>query len=125
MSSCRPPALCCEDGCTRDAAPSHRRCHGHLMRQRRGQSMSEPLREPYATPWERLTAAALAYAEADDGDEEDFARAQDRLRKAAQAYAQRESPPAALSVPAPRAMRKKPELEGQLALWGGDADGRS
>ncbi|RKI09808.1 hypothetical protein D7Y15_23200 [Corallococcus sp. AB030] len=87
------------------------------MRQRRGQSMSEPLREPYATPWERLTAAALAYAEADDGDEEDFSRAQDRLRKAAQAYAQKEPPPAAQVETAPRASRKRPEPEGQLALW--------
>ncbi|WP_148712841.1 hypothetical protein [Corallococcus sp. AB030] len=79
--------------------------------------MSEPLREPYATPWERLTAAALAYAEADDGDEEDFSRAQDRLRKAAQAYAQKEPPPAAQVETAPRASRKRPEPEGQLALW--------
>ncbi|NOJ92031.1 hypothetical protein HMI51_03595 [Corallococcus coralloides] len=87
------------------------------MRQRRGQSMSEPLREPYATPWDRLTAAALAYAEADDGDEEDFSRAQDRLRKAAQAYAQKEPSSAAQVEAAPRAPRKRPEPEGQLALW--------
>ena len=79
--------------------------------------MSEPLREPYATPWDRLTAAALAYAEADDGDEEGFSRAQDRLRKAAQAYAQKEPPPAALPAPASRATRKRTEPEGQLALW--------
>ncbi|RYZ46977.1 MAG: hypothetical protein EOO72_00680 [Myxococcaceae bacterium] len=79
--------------------------------------MAEPLREPYATPWERLTAAALAYAEVDDGDEEEFSRAQDRLRKAAQAYAQREAPPAAQVEPAPQTMRKRPVPEGQLALW--------
>jgi hypothetical protein len=86
------------------------------MRQRRGQSMSEPLRDPYASPWDRLTAAALAYAEADDGDEEDFSRAQDRLRKAAQAYAQREAPDP-VPDPVPRAARKRTEPEGQLALW--------
>ncbi|RKH93636.1 hypothetical protein [Corallococcus sp. AB038B] len=55
-----------------------------MLKQRRGQSMSEPLREPYATPWERLTAAALAYAEADDGDEEEFSLAQDRPRRGCQ-----------------------------------------
>ncbi|WP_158625641.1 hypothetical protein [Corallococcus carmarthensis] len=84
--------------------------------------MSEPLREPYATPWDRLTAAALAYAEADDGDEEEFSRAQDRLRKAAQAYAQREPLPAAPVEPAPRATRKRTEPEGQLALWGDEPE---
>ncbi|MHA7631645.1 hypothetical protein [Corallococcus sp. M7] len=87
------------------------------MRQRRRQPMPEPLRKPYASPWDRLTAAALAYAEAGDGDEEDFSRAQDRLRKAAQAYAQKEPPPAAQVGTSPRALRKRPEPEGQLALW--------
>ncbi|WP_148712851.1 hypothetical protein [Corallococcus sp. AB030] len=79
--------------------------------------MSEPLREPYATPWERLTAAALAYAEANDGDEEEFSRAQDRLRKAAQAYAQKAPPPAAEVETAPCALRKRRAPGGQLVLW--------
>ncbi|RKH93633.1 hypothetical protein [Corallococcus sp. AB038B] len=92
------------------------------MRQRRGQSMSEPLREPYATPWDRLTAAALAYAEAGDGDEEEFARAQDRLRKAAQGYALKEPPSAAQVEPTPRAPRTRSEPEGQLALWGDELE---
>ncbi|MCY1047561.1 hypothetical protein OV208_40050 [Corallococcus sp. bb12-1] len=89
------------------------------MRQRRKQPMSEPLREPYATPWERLTAAALAYAEADDGGEEEFSRAQDRLRKAAQAYVQREQPAPA---PIPRPQQRRVEAGAQLPLWSDDAN---
>lgn len=72
----------------------------------RKQSLETPLAEPYASPWERLTAAALAYADVDDGDEEAFARARDRLRKAAVAYAR------SLSVRTERVARE-PALQAQ------------
>ncbi|RKH12448.1 hypothetical protein D7V97_08395 [Corallococcus sp. CA053C] len=81
--------------------------------------MSEPLREPYATPWDRLTAADLAFAEPDDGDEEEFSRAQDRPWKAAPAYAQREMPvPDVVHAPPETSRRgKRAYPEGQLQPW--------
>lgn len=76
--------------------------------------MSAPLAPTYETPWERLTAASLAYADAGD-DDEAFAKARDRLRKAALAYAGAEpSPPVRKRHPQ---VRKAP-TSAQLDLWG-------
>ncbi|QDE83188.1 hypothetical protein BHS07_17385 [Myxococcus xanthus] len=86
----------------------------------RGRSMSTPLAPAYESPWERLTAAALAYADASD-DEEEFAKARDRLRKAAMAYAR--TAPAHPMPPAPFAPRvRKARTPGQLELWPGQAE---
>ncbi|WP_163869561.1 hypothetical protein [Myxococcus eversor] len=104
---------CTIGDCTRTAAPGRRQCHAHQKRATRGQSLSTPVAETYATPWERLVAAALAYADAGD-DEEEFARAKDRLRKAAQSYARS----LLLQPPAPLAPRARKESgAGQLELW--------
>jgi len=75
--------------------------------------LSTPVAETYATPWERLVAAALAYADAGD-DEEEFAKAKDRLRKAAQSYAR------GLLLqpsPAPSIRLRRVRGGGQLELW--------
>lgn len=116
MPSCsQPPAQCSEADCRNAAAPRHKRCWAHLKRVTRGQSMSTPLAPAYESPWERLTAAALAYADASD-DEEEFAKARDRLRKAATAYA-RTGGVGAVQTPVQRKSRAKPV--GQLDLWPG------
>jgi predicted O-linked N-acetylglucosamine transferase (SPINDLY family) len=71
--------------------------------------------ETYSSPWDRLTAAALVYADAGD-NEEAFAKVKDRLRKAAVSYSRglllRPEP-----NPAPRA--RKERAAGQLVLWPG------
>lgn len=54
----------------------------------RKQVVSVELTSRHASPWERLTEAALVYAEADSVDETAYRRARDALRKAARAYAQ-------------------------------------
>lgn len=111
MTPC-PPEQCTVADCTRNAAPGRRHCHAHQKRATRGQSLSTPVAETYAAPWERLVAAALAYADAGD-DEEEFARAKDRLRKAAQSYA-RGLLLQPCSAPAPRGKKARPP--GQLEL---------
>ncbi len=113
MTSCAGQPLCSE-GCGRPAAPRHKRCWGHLKRVTRKQSLETPLAEAYSSPWERLTAAALAYADADDGDDESFARARDRLRKAAVAYGRALLLRPELA-PAPRA--RKDRSGAQLEFW--------
>ncbi|MCP3065820.1 hypothetical protein LXT21_44340 [Myxococcus sp. K38C18041901] len=115
MTPC-PSEPCTVDGCTREAAPRRKLCHAHAKRATRGQPLSTPLAETYANPWDRLTSAALAYADAGD-DEEAFAKAKDRLRKASISYSQGLQRPE--SAPSPR-MRKVP-TEGQLELWPGEA----
>ncbi|QQR47727.1 hypothetical protein JKA73_17475 [Myxococcus xanthus] len=123
MPSCSQPAQCSEADCRNAAAPRHKRCWAHLKRVTRKQSMSAPLAPTYESPWERLTAAALAYADASD-DDEDFARARDRLRKAAVAYAHSlEEQPPPPPPPAPRARKAHPEA--QLKLWSGMPDTRN
>ena len=60
-------------------------CEAHRIRMKRGKDMTTPLRPPpVIEPWSRLTEAALAYAEADEGD--DLDAAEKRLRFAAFAY---------------------------------------
>ncbi|QDE83294.1 hypothetical protein BHS07_17990 [Myxococcus xanthus] len=114
MPSCsQPPAQCSEADCRNAAAPRHKRCWAHLKRVTRGQSMSTPLAPAYESPWERLTAAALAYADASD-DEEEFAKARDRLRKAALAYAGETRRP---DAPSPPRRRRISQREVQLQLW--------
>lgn len=118
MPSCsQPPAQCSEADCRNAAAPRHKRCWAHLKRVTRGQSMSTPLAPAYESPWERLTAAALAYADASDDEEEEFARARDRLRKAALAYAGAEpTPPVPPTLKLHSPGRKVPAAA-QLDLW--------
>lgn len=84
-------------------------CWGHHKRRMRRQVVSTPLAERPVSTWDRLTAAALAYADVGDS-EGDYDRAQDRLRKAAMAYGDR--------VPQPmRARRRtKPAWHAQLEL---------
>ena|GEM_PF-4967492 len=112
MTPC-PPEQCTVADCTRNAAPGRKHCHAHQKRATRGQPLSTPVAETYATPWERLVAAALAYADAGD-DEEEFAKAKDRLRKAAQSYAR------GLLLqpsPAPSIRLRRVRGGGQLELW--------
>lgn len=77
--ACRAP------GCDREAAPGGY-CHGHIKRIRRGQSLAKPLAPRYPTPWECLSEAALAYADADPGDDQAWERARHRLRMACNRY---------------------------------------
>lgn len=62
-------------------------CEAHIKRRQRGKPMTAPVLQRPANALERLTEAALAYAEA-EGDRE-WTRARDNLRKAASAYGQR------------------------------------
>ena len=61
-------------------------CSGHARRKARGRPVASSLREP-RTRWGRLTAAALAYAEACSEDDGEYLRLARELRRAAQAYA--------------------------------------
>ena len=70
----------------------------------------------HASPWEMVTEACLAYAEAEAPD--DFARARDRLRKAAVRYG------VACALGRDREIRirlsyvaPRQSTPGQLALW--------
>ena len=72
---------------------------------------------PHDSPWEMVTEASLAYADASE-DPQDFARAKDRLRKAALRYGLA----AALGrdrevVVVVRYRKPKPTPPGQWALW--------
>lgn len=73
--------LCASPECSK---PVFRKglCRGHYARPK-----DEPLAPRKQTPWERLVAAAIAYADGLEGtDREAWQRARDRLRKAAAAY---------------------------------------
>lgn len=61
------------------------RCHMHYQRSRRGTDMLKPALVFHHEPFERLLAAALAYAEAET--ERQHLAAKTRIRKAAVAYA--------------------------------------
>jgi hypothetical protein len=76
---------CSFPGCGHDTM-SGELCEGHRKQRQRGQSLS-PLAHRPSNALERLTEAAIAYAEADE--DEDFARARDNLRKAAGVYGRR------------------------------------
>ena len=82
-------AECAVDGCVNEARKAGL-CWAHERRRRRGQVVNAPL-APRPSGIQRLTEAALRYAEA-DGDAE-FLRARDNLRAAAVAYARREFGP--------------------------------
>jgi hypothetical protein len=71
--------------CDRDATRGPR-CYAHDQRRYRKEPMSAPIAKRHMTPLERLCEAALAYADADVGDEGAWNRARVRLRKAAVAY---------------------------------------
>lgn len=77
-------ADCSVDGCPNPAAKSGL-CEGHVKRRTRGQVVSAALKLRPRSPLERLTEAALAYANAESDDE--FDRAKDNLRKSAAAFA--------------------------------------
>lgn len=74
---------CAFDGCEADALKGEL-CPGHLKQRQRGQPLTA-LRRRSKSPLERLTEAAIAYADASDASEDAFARARDNLRKAAAA----------------------------------------
>lgn len=57
-------------------------CVGHFRRKARGRPVGTPLRE-VLTPFSRLEAAALAYADAPADDDAEFHRLQVALRRAA------------------------------------------
>jgi hypothetical protein len=59
-------------------------CNGHYRRRERGAAVSGPLRPYRREAWASLTAAALAYADAED--DAAFKSAEVRLREAAKAY---------------------------------------
>lgn len=81
--------------CSVDACPNEAKkagyCWGHWKRKGRGQTVNVPLAERPKSAIERLTEAALTYADAGDADEAEFERAKDNLRKAAAAYERDES----------------------------------
>lgn len=76
--------FCAVDGCP-NAAQKGGLCYGHRKRKQRGGPVSTALKQRPKSPLERLTEAAITYAEA-DGDE-DYARARENLRKSSVAYA--------------------------------------
>jgi hypothetical protein len=76
---------CAVDGCENDAARGGL-CWAHVKEKQRTGKLS-PLSKRPASALERLTEAAIAYAEAEEDDE--FRRARDNLRKSAAAYAVR------------------------------------
>lgn len=47
---------------------------------------TEQRRQTYETPWQRVTEAAIAYADADPEDNAAFERARKRLDEAGKAY---------------------------------------
>lgn len=77
---------CTEDGCGRPAKRGGL-CWGHRKRKSRGQVVSTELTTRPASSLERLLEAAITYADA--GEDEDFSRAMDNLRKAGAAYGKR------------------------------------
>lgn len=76
-------SLCTVDGCL-NAEQKGGLCHGHIKRRQRGDALT-PLKQRPATTWERITEAALAYANADSMDDREFRRASDNLRTAVDA----------------------------------------
>lgn len=70
--------------CDNEAREGRALCYCCTKRRQRGSRRRQP---HYASPWERLVAAALRYAEA-EGDEE-YVRAEAVLRMAARHYTHR------------------------------------
>jgi hypothetical protein len=84
------PTTCTVPGCNHPISSTPLGlCNGHLQRHLRGKPVGGPLRPytVYASAWERLSSAALAYADAEG--EEAYQRARANLRDAALAYAKR------------------------------------
>lgn len=77
--------FCSVDGCERPAKRSGV-CWAHAKRKVRGVVVDGALARRYASQWERLTEAALHYADVGD-DERAYKLAKDRLRQAALDYA--------------------------------------
>lgn len=73
---------CSVDGCENEAQRNGV-CWAHVKQRQRESEVTPVTRRP-STALERLTEAALAYAEADE--HEDYIRARDNLRKSASAY---------------------------------------
>jgi len=78
--------LCDVGDCPNPAARSGK-CWGHWKALQRGDTSRRELVKRPGSPLERLTEAAITYAEADD--DEDFERGQDNLRKSALAYSRK------------------------------------
>lgn len=102
-------ADCCEPAERGDLCATHRK-----QLQRTG-AVTSQVRVAQASPRDTLREAAIAYADADDGDDGEFRRADDNLRKAAVSYTLREvltgRPPTVQVVQAQAAL----ELYGTIA----------
>lgn len=88
---------CSIDGCDNPAAKGGL-CWGHHKRRQRGRVISSALSKPSRTPWAAVQKSALAYAEADSGDDREWERASEALRAAVHRYTQ--------SLPSFRALLK-------------------
>jgi hypothetical protein len=77
---------CVVENCPNEAKKGGK-CWGHAKRATRGLSIMVNLMPRKQTNIERLRAAAIAYAEAES--DEDFRRADERLRTAARDYQRR------------------------------------
>ncbi len=67
-------------------------CWGHLKRRQEGRTVEGALsatRSPTVSPREVLREAAIAYADVDSSDDDEYYRVDQRLRKAAESYARR------------------------------------
>ncbi len=77
------PGTCTVQDCDRPAERAGI-CAAHRKRlQRLGHLGCDPIRDAYRSPWERLCAAALHFAET---EEQGYEAAKDRLTAAARAY---------------------------------------
>jgi hypothetical protein len=65
-------------------------CFRHLQQLQEGRLEVTAARTRHASPWDMLAEAALRYADASTGDDEEYERASARLRMASLRYARRE-----------------------------------
>lgn len=76
---------CGIDGCCKPAARGGL-CWAHMKRKQRKKDSAQPVREYGKPVTEKISQAALRYAEADPLDDKEFLRARDLLLKYAKAY---------------------------------------
>lgn len=69
------------------AAARNGRCWGHVKQARRQTTMKR-LREYSQEPWDLVERTALAYADANESDDAEWARVRDRFQKAVYRYAE-------------------------------------
>jgi hypothetical protein len=105
-------APCAVDGCVNESQRAGR-CWAHHKRKCRGAVVDGSLAPRHQVPFDAVTEAALAYAEAEE--DEDFERAREQLRRAAVRYVQ-SLPSSQRPARVTRARRRRVD-ERQLSLF--------